>query len=461
MNQYDSLLDTAKKFHFIGIGGSGMCPLAEILHHEGYELTGSDVNETDTLARIRSYGIPVYMGHRAENIGDAQAVVYTAAIMKDNPELLAAKEKGIPLIERSVMLGMISRRYGRTVAVSGTHGKTTTTSMITQILLTGKKDPTVVIGGKLPFMGSSGRVGKSDIMVCEACEFVDTFLQLTPAISIILNIDADHLDYFGTLENVIKSFRQFANQTSQMLIINGDDANTRKAVDGLKKQIVTFGFGEQNDYTASKVEMTSGSHARFEVAYHGEHLCHITLRIPGKHNIYNALAAVAAAHQLQVEPTVIEESLDAFTGAGRRFEILGKPKGITIADDYAHHPAELEATLTAAKEMNFNRVWAVFQPFTYSRTAMLLDDFARVLALADRVVMTEIMGSREINTYNIYTKDLADKIPGSVWFNTFEEVADYVVARAEPGDLIITLGCGDIYKAAKLMLKKYADQVKK
>lgn len=461
MNQYDSLLDTAKKFHFIGIGGSGMCPLAEILHHEGYELTGSDVNETDTLARIRSYGIPVHMGHRAENIGDAQAVVYTAAIMKDNPELLAAKEKGIPLIERSVMLGMISRRYSRTVAVSGTHGKTTTTSMITQILLTGKKDPTVVIGGKLPFMGSSGRVGKSDIMVCEACEFVDTFLQLTPAISIILNIDADHLDYFGTLENVIKSFRQFANQTSQMLIINGDDANTRKAVDGLKKQIVTFGFGEQNDYTASKVEMASGSHARFEVAYHGEHLCHITLRIPGKHNIYNALAAVAAAHQLQVEPTVIEESLDAFTGAGRRFEILGKPKGITIADDYAHHPAELEATLTAAKEMNFNRVWAVFQPFTYSRTAMLLDDFARVLALADRVVMTEIMGSREINTYNIYTKDLADKIPGSVWFNTFEEVADYVVARAEPGDLIITLGCGDIYKAAKLMLKKYADQVKK
>lgn len=458
MNQYDSLLDTAKKFHFIGIGGSGMCPLAEILHHEGYELTGSDVNETDTLARIRSYGIPVSMGHRAENIGDAQAVVYTAAIMKDNPELLAAKEKGIPLIERSVMLGMISRRYGRTVAVSGTHGKTTTTSMITQILLTGEKDPTVVIGGKLPFMGSSGRVGKSDIMVCEACEFVDTFLQLTPAISVILNIDADHLDYFGTLENVIKSFRQFATQTSRLLIINGDDANSRKAVQGLEKEIVTFGFGEQNDYSARDVEMTPGSHARFKVFYRGASLCRITLRIPGKHNIYNALAAVAAAHQLQVEPKVIEESLDAFTGAGRRFEILGKPNGITIADDYAHHPAELEATLTAAKEMGFNRVWAVFQPFTYSRTAMLLDDFARVLALADRVVMTEIMGSREVNTYHIYTKDLADKIPGSVWFNTFEEVAGYVVGRAEPGDLVITLGCGDIYKAAKLMLKKYEEQ---
>ncbi len=451
----DSLLDTVKRFHFIGIGGSGMCPLAEILHHEGYTLTGSDVNETDTLARVRSYGIPVFMGHRAENIGNAQAVVYTAAIMKDNPELLAAKKKGIPLVERSVMLGMISRRYGRTVAVSGTHGKTTTTSMITQILLTGQMDPTVVIGGKLPFMGSSGRVGKSDIMVCEACEFVDTFLQLTPAISVILNIDADHLDYFGTLENVIKSFRQFATQTTHALVVNGDDANTQKAVKGLEKEIWTFGFDQSNDYAARKVEMTAGSHAKFEVAFRGETLCEITLRIPGRHNIYNALAAVAAAHRLGADPKVMEESLDAFTGAGRRFEILGKPNGITIADDYAHHPAELEATLVAAKEMGFRKVWAVFQPFTYSRTAMLLDDFARVLAIADHVVMTEIMGSREINTYGIYTKDLAAKIPGSVWFNTFEEVADHVVRNAGPGDLVITLGCGDIYKAAKLMLKKY------
>lgn len=458
ITQYDSLLDTAKRFHFIGIGGSGMCPLAEILHNEGYQLTGSDNNETDTLARIRSYGIPVFLGHDPKNIGDAQVVVYTAAIMKDNPELVAARQMGLPVIERSILLGMVSRRYPNTVAVSGTHGKTTVTSMITQIFMNASLDPTVVIGGKLPFLGSNGRVGKSDIMVCEACEFVDTFLQLTPAVAVILNIDDDHLEYFGTVENTIRSFHRFAGQTSKTLVVNGDDANTRKAVEGLEKDIVTFGFDPVNEYYAEGVEMKPGSHAEFALMHKGSKLADVILRVPGRHNVYNALAAAATAHHMGVAPEVIVQSLDEFTGAGRRFEILGKPNGIVIADDYAHHPTELEATLKAAKEMQFNRVWAVFQPFTYSRTAMLLNDFAKVLAIADRVVMTEIMGSREVNTYHIYTKDLAEKIPGSVWFSTFEEVADYIVANAESGDLVITLGCGDIYKAAKLMLKKYEEQ---
>jgi UDP-N-acetylmuramate--alanine ligase len=457
MGKQDDLLAKVKKIHFVGIGGSGMCPIAEILHHEGYQLTGSDVNESDTLARIRSYGIPVAMGHRAENIGDAEALVYSAAIMKDNPELTAAKERGIPLIERSVMLGMVSRRYPRTVAVSGTHGKTTTTSMITQIFLDAELDPTVVIGGKLPAMGSSGRVGKSDIMVCEACEYVDTFLQLHPAVAVVLNIDDDHLEYFKSVENTIRHFHQFCLQTSGMIVVNGDDENSMCAVQELGgREIVTFGCSAGNEYWAKDIGMEPGSHAHFTLMHKDEKLADMTLRIPGRHNIYNAVAAAAVAHKMGVFPQQISESIDRFTGAGRRFEVLGRPGEIVIADDYAHHPTELCATLTAAKEMGFRQVWAVFQPFTFSRTKMLLDDFAEVLQIADHVVMTEIMGSREINTYNIYTSDLAAKIPGSVWFKTFEEVADYVVKHAQPGDLVITLGCGDIYKAAKLMIKKYA-----
>lgn len=456
MEQENDLLSRIHKLHFVGIGGSGMCPIAEILHHEGYELTGSDVNESDTLARIRSYGIPVTMGHRAENIGDAEAVVFTAAVHRDNPELVAAAEKGIPLVERSEMLGMVSARYPQTVGVAGTHGKTTTTSMITQIFLDAQLDPTVVIGGKLKSMGASGRVGQSDFFVCEACEFADTFLHLHPHTSVILNIDNDHLEFFGTVQNTIRHFHQYGLQTSTRIVVNGDDANSMQAVEGLTgKEIVTFGLGEGNEFTAANITAEHGAFMRFDLMHRGEKLCAIRLNIPGRHNVYNALAAAAVAIKAGVLPEQIAASLAQFAGACRRFEILGRPNGITIADDYAHHPTELRATLTAAKEMGFRQVWAVFQPFTFSRTKMLLDDFAEVLAIADHVVMTEIMGSREVNTYGIYTADLAAKIPGSVWFPSFEEVAQYVVDHAQPGDLVITLGCGDIYKAAKLMLKKY------
>ena len=451
---YD-LLEKVKRLHFVGIGGSGMCPLAEILHSRGFQLTGSDNNETDTLARIRGYGIPVTLGHAAENIEGAEAVVYTAAVMQDNPELVAAREKGIPLIERAVLLGIIAREYKNTVAVSGTHGKTTVTSMVTQILMNANLDPTVVIGGKLNFIGGNGRAGKSDNMVCEACEFVDTFLELTPAISVILNVDEDHLDYFKNLENIIKSFRRFAEQTSRALVVNGDDENSLKAVEGLEKEVVTFGLGAGNRYRADNLVTLSGARTRFTLLENDRPLTEIELNIPGHHHVYNALAAAAAAHIMGVDPAEIAKSLSEFVGAARRFEILGRPNGIVIADDYAHHPKELKVTLEAAAEMGFNRVWAVFQPFTYSRTALLLDDFADALRIADRVVMTEIMGAREVNTYDIYTKDLAKKIDGSVWYNTFDEVADHIVEHAEPGDLVITMGCGDIYKAAKLMLKKY------
>ena len=457
--EHQDILDRVKRIHFIGIGGSGMCPLAEILHHDGFQLTGSDINESDTLARIRSYNIPVFMGHRPENIGDAELVVYTAAVKKDNPELVAARERGIPALERSVMLGIVTRRYRNSIAVSGTHGKTTTTAMITQVCIDGNLDPSAIIGGKLPYIGGNGRVGKSETIICEACEYVDTFLQLTPAVSIILNIDADHLDYFKTVDNIIKSFHQFSTQTSRVLIVNGDDANTRKAVQGVTgAKIITFGLKPGNDYSAARISDKEKACEDFTVLKNGKKLLDVSLSIPGRHNIYNALAAAATADYLGIPADRIADSLHRFTGVHRRFEILGKFNGITVADDFAHHPTELTATLTAAMHMGFRQVWALFQPHTFSRTYLLLDDFAKALSIPDHVILSRILAVRETNIYHIYSKDLAEKIPGSVCRDTFEEMADYVMARAQPGDLILTLGGGDIYKCANLIVKRYQEK---
>lgn len=455
MENIDTLLKQVKRIHFIGIGGSGMCPLAEILHSEGYTLSGSDNNESDTLARIRALGIPVTMGQKAENIAGAEMVVYTAALLKDNPELVAAKESGIPTFERAKLFGAISRLYPDCIGICGTHGKTTVTSMTTQVMLEAKLDPSAVIGGKLPLIDANGRVGKSEHFVCEACEFVDTFLELSPAVAVILNIDEDHLDYFKTLDNLILSFHKFAELATDAVLYNGDDANTLKAMEGVSgKTLVTFGFQSTNDYYPENISTVRGAFYGFDVMHGGEKLGHIQLNVPGRHNILNAMAAIAASMHAGADFAACKSGLEAFGGAGRRFEMLGEYAGITFADDYAHHPAELRVTLESAMKMDYNRVWAVFQPFTYSRTYMLMDDFAEVLQIPDRCVLTEIMGSREINTYNVYTAQLAEKIPNSVWFNTFDEVADYVLQNAEAGDLVLTLGCGDIYKAAKMMIKR-------
>lgn len=449
----DNILEDKKHIHFIGIGGSGMFPIAEILHSEGYYLTGSDNNESDTLKLVRELGIPVMMGQKAENIEGADLIVHTAAIMSDNEELIAAKASGVPVVERSVMLGVLTRRYPNAICVSGTHGKTTTSSMITEILLDGGMDPTVVIGGKLPAIGGNGRVGKSDIMVCEACEFVDTFLKLTPDTAVILNIDEDHMDYFKTMDNLIKSFRKFAEMTTKLIIANGDDPEVLDCLDGIDKKVITFGYTPENDYYPMNITHHKGIHTSFDLCCKGEILTTLDIYVPGEHNVLNAVAAAAAALSAGAGLDMVKNGLSAFHGAGRRFEVLAEINGVTVADDYAHHPAEIKVTLEAAKTMGFKRVIAVHQPFTYSRTKMHLDYFAEVLKTADLVVLSEIMGSREKNTYNIYSKDLAEKIEGSVWFNTFEEIAEHAVKIAEPGDLIITLGCGDIYKAAKLIIK--------
>ncbi len=450
----ETLLADKKHFHFIGIGGSGMFPLVQILHAKGVYITGSDNNETDTLQIEREMGIPITLGQRAENIAGADVIVYTAAIMADNPELIAAQQSDALLLERSQLLGILSRHYSNCICVCGTHGKTTTTGLLTQLLLEGGEDPTAVIGGKLPLIHGSGRVGHTATMVCEAGGFVDTCLKLAPDVAVILNIDADHLDYFKTVENIVKSFRKFASMTTKELIINGDDARTLKAVEGLEKRITTFGFGEQNDYYPANITKGEGAARTFDLMRRGEKIAHVTLHIPGEHNIYNAMAAMVAAIHTGIDPQTAADSVAHFGGTKRRFEILGKVKGFTVADDYAHHPAELKVTLTAAQDMGFQQVWAVFQPFTFSRTSMLLEEFAQVLPIADHVVLTPIMGSREKNTYGIHATDLGQKIPGCVCLGSFEEIADYILQHAQPGDLVITLGCGDVYKCAKLILER-------
>ena len=448
----DTILAGKHHIHFIGVGGSGMFPIVQILLSQGYAISGSDNNPGETLDAERAMGVTVYMGQRPENLKGAELVVYSAAIMEDNPELVAARQMGVPVVERSEMLGLLTRHYSDCICVSGTHGKTTTTAMLTQILDGAGLDPTAVIGGKLPAIGGSGRAGSSSIMTCEACEFVDTFLHLAPDYAVILNVDADHLDYFGTLENIIKSFHKFAGMATKAILYNGDDPNTCKAVEGLAQPKTTFGWKEDNDFYPANIVQKGGVKCGFDLMCRGENLGHIELNVPGQHNILNAVAAAAAALAVGATPAQIQEHLPQFRGAHRRFEVLGQVNGVTIADDYAHHPAELKVTLEAAKEMDFNRVWAVFQPFTYSRTALLLEDFAKVLPIADRVVLSAIMGAREVNTYGIYAKDLADKIPGCVWFETFPEIARYVIQEAQPGDLVITLGCGDVYKCAHMML---------
>ena len=456
MHDIDKLLETVKRIHFIGIGGAGMCPLAEILHEKGYVLSGSDNNETDTLNRVRMLGIPVTLGQKAENIGDAEMVVYTAALLPDNPELVAAKESGVPTFERSKLFGAVTRKFGNCIGVSGTHGKTTTTSMITQMLLGAGVDASAVIGGKLPLIGANGRTGKDDMLVCEACEFANTFLDLSPSVAVILNIDADHLEFFKTMDNLVAAFSKFAALASDAVIYNGDDEKTVRAVEAAgDKTRITFGYGDKNDWYAENVDFYRGAFPVFDVMHRGEKLGRVQLGVPGKHNVLNALAAIAAVHHAGADLGKALEALSQFRGAGRRFEVLYEENGITVADDYAHHPAELKVTLEAAKKMDYKRVWAVFQPFTFSRTYMLLEDFADVLKLADRVVLTEIMGSREVNTYDIHTRQLAEKIDGSVWFDSFDTIAQYLYENVRSGDLVITLGCGDVYKIAKKLIAKY------
>ncbi|MBQ9958897.1 MAG: UDP-N-acetylmuramate--L-alanine ligase [Oscillospiraceae bacterium] len=453
-NDIAALLEKGGRIHFVGIGGSGMFPIVQILHSLGHEISGSDVNEGSIIEMERAMGIDVHIGHKAEYADGAAMLVVTAALFSDNVEVARANELGIPVIARADMFGYISTLYENAMCVCGTHGKTSTTCMLTSVMLEAGFDPAALIGGKLPRIGGYGRVGSSDVFVCEACEFKDTFLQLSPGWPILLNVDADHLDYFGTLENVIRSFRKFASMAKKKVIANIDDANTVAAVTDCGKPVVWFGESEKADYQIYNVHAYDRSFYAFGMRSGDTDFGEFRLGVPGRHHVHNGAAAVAAALEMGADKEAVRKGLASFTGAGRRFEILGQFGGVTVVDDYAHHPAEIAATLDAAKGMGYERVIAVFQPFTFSRTSILMEEFAETLSAADMVVMTAIMGSRERNTYGITTQDLADRIPGSVWYETFEEVRDYILQTAKPGDLLLTLGCGDVYKLAHMILEK-------
>ncbi|MBQ4346002.1 MAG: UDP-N-acetylmuramate--L-alanine ligase [Oscillospiraceae bacterium] len=460
-----NFLREGMRIHMIGIGGSGMYPLAQVLHAKGYRLSGSDNNETDTLAAVRAMGIPVVLGQKAENIEGAELVVYSAAISPQNPERAAAEAAGVPMMERSELLGIVSAWYRDAVCIAGTHGKTTTTSMLAQILFTAGIDLSAVIGGKLPCLGGSGRAGSSEVFVCEACEYVDTFLKLEPDMAVILNIDEDHMEYFKTLENLKASFIRFAQKSSRIVLYNGDDPNTCDAMRQVSgKEMISYGTAEGCDWRAADIVHTENQQTLFTVFHGEEKLGTLTLQVPGAHNVLNALCAAAAAHMLGLDFAQVQAGLLAFHGAKRRFEIVAETNGITVADDYAHHPAEIAATLQAAKAMPFSRVIAVHQPFTYTRTQRLLEEFAAALSIADIVALTDIMGGREQNTLGVFTRHLAEKITDTPCirfaqdesepenntrkYRNFDDVCNAVCQEAKAGDLIITLGCGDVNKLA-------------
>ncbi len=449
----NTVLQGKQHIHLIGIGGSGMYPLAQILHDQGYFLTGSDNNPTDTVEKIRQMGIAVTIGQSAENIKGADLIVHTAAILPDNPELVAAKQSGVPLLERAELLGLLTGQFDNAICVAGTHGKTTATSMLTHMMLSA--DPTVFVGGKLTVIGGSGRVGKSNHMVCEACEFCDHFLLLEPDVALLLNIDLDHMEYFKTLDNLIASFTTFAKKASRLVIYNGDDENCNRAVAPLTdKTCISFGFSDQNDYYPQNITHVGGVETAFDLMKRGTFVTTIRVFVPGKHNILNAVAAAACALESGMDPDQLAVGMETFRGAGRRFEVTYHDHDITVVDDYAHHPAEIAVTIQAAKSLGYKRVIAVHQPFTFSRTHRLLEEFASVLQQADLAVISAIMGSREVNTLGITAADLSDKIEGAVQLDSFEEIADYVVSIAKPGDVILTMSCGDINKCNAMMVER-------
>ena len=442
-----------RRAHLAGIGGVSMSPLAEVLHKMGMVITGSDMHESATVDHLRSLGIPVSIGHRAENVGDAELVIRTAAIHDENPEIAAARTRGIPVFERAQAWGSIMRGYKNALCISGTHGKTTTTSMCTHIIMAAQLDPTVMIGGTLPLLGSGYRVGHGDTIILESCEYCNSFLSFFPTVAVILNIEADHLDFFKDLEDVEHSFRAFADRVPEngLIVANADDANTMHTLEGETRPVLTFGL-EQGDVHAANLAWHNGLPS-FDVIYRGEVFTHVELRVPGEHNVKNALAAAAASIALAVSPQAVSEGLNAFRGAGRRFEHKGTFHGAEIYDDYAHHPGELQALLSAARALGYERIICAFQPHTYTRTHALFDDFVEVLKEPDLTILAEIFAAREVNELGISSKDLAQRIPGSEYYSTLPEVTQRLRELARPGDLILTVGAGDIYTVGEALAK--------
>ncbi len=456
MAEFENYLSPGRKGHLIGIGGVSMSSLAEVLAGMGLCITGSDMNEGPNISALRDKGIEIHIGHRESNIAqDVEFIVRTAAVHDENPEIMAARARGIPVFERTQAWGAISRDYANALCICGTHGKTTTTSMCTHIMMAADKDPTVMIGGTLPLLKAGHRVGHGSTIIMEACEYYNSFLSFHPTVAVVLNIEADHLDFFKDLDDVKHSFRLFVERVPEegYVIANLDDPNTMDIAADLPCRVITFGLNKKADVTAANIEFI-GANSHFDILYKGKRFTDVTLHVPGIHNVKNALAATAACISLGVRPNAVKYGLAGFNGAGRRFEFKGKYNGADVYDDYAHHPGELKALLDAVEQLNYKRSVLVFQPHTYSRTSALFDDFVQQLSRPDVVFLAEIYAAREQNTIGISSADLAKKIDGAIFCPTFETIEDALRATAHPGDIVLTVGAGDVFKIGERLVEE-------
>ena len=445
--------------HFIGIGGISMSGLAEILIDEGFTVTGSDSHESELTLHLEAKGAKIAYGQRAENIKDGiDVVVYTAAVHPDNPEFAAAVEKQLPILSRAELLGQMMTNYGNSIAVSGTHGKTTTTSMITEILLAGNTDPTISVGGILNSIGGNIRVGGPELFVTEACEYTNSFLSFSPTMEVILNIEADHLDFFKDITDIRHSFRLFAEKLPEngLLVINNDIENMEYITDGLPCRVITFGKKPGSRYQAQGIRFDELARATYDLKVDGETVDTVTLGVPGEHNVYNSLAAAAIGMELGIPLEMIKRGLKRFTGTNRRFEKKGEISGVTILDDYAHHPQEIRATLETARHYPHKKLWVVFQPHTYTRTKAFLDEFAEALSLADEVILADIYAARETDNLGISSGDIAERIEKrgikAHFIPAFDDIETFILENCMHGDLLITMGAGDIVKVGEKLL---------
>ena len=445
--------------HFIGIGGISMSGLAEILLDKGFKISGSDREPSKLTKMLEEKGALLYYGQKADNIAkDVDAVVYTAAIHPDNPEYAKACEMELPMLTRAELLGQLMRNYEISIAVSGTHGKTTTTSMLTSILLASQSDPTVSVGGILPIIDGNTRIGSNELFVTEACEYTNSFLSLNPTIGIVLNVEEDHLDFFKDINDIRNSFTAFAKRISKegLLIISSDIDDYTKLTEDLCCDIITVGHDAASDYHAENIIYDKRGCASFTAVCKNHEDRSIALSVPGEHNVYNALAALAAADYLGTDDEALRKGLNDFAGTKRRFQVKGEIGGVTIVDDYAHHPTEIKATLNAAARFPHNKLWVVFQPHTYSRTKAFFDEFAKALSMADAVVLADIYAARETDDLGISSGMLCEEIKNlgteCFYFPNFDEIENFLLQNCTHGDLLITMGAGDIVKVGEALL---------
>lgn len=445
--------------HFIGIGGISMSGLAEILLTEGYEVSGSDANNSNIIKNLKSKGANIYINHSRDNIQNADLVVYTDAISKDNEELMEAINKNIPTIDRATFLGALMMNYENSIAISGTHGKTSTTSMIATILNSSTLDPTILLGGQLDSINGNIQLGNKKHLLTEACEYKGNILKYHPTMAIILNMEEEHLDYFKNIDHIVDTFVEYSNniQDNGYLIINADDENAKKVIQGTEANIITFGINNKADYSAENISFSSEGYPIFMLNIKGKALYPVKLNVMGVHNVYNALASIATSHILGLPIDTILNSMEKYNGTNRRLEIKGDVNGIKIVDDYAHHPTEIKASLDALKNSTGKNIWCVFQPHTYTRTKLLLNEFVEAFSRAHKVIVPDIYAAREKDNGSIHSTNLVDALIkngiDAEYIPSFEKIERHLLEHAQEGDIIVTMGAGDVYTIGEAILK--------